>query len=173
MRRSLLVPALLLALPAGAQPWRYEKDGAVHYTSDVNQLPPKLRARILAARAAEDAAKAEAAEVEAAAPQAPPVRPDVRPGRIKGQPAREAGSPMPADVGERPPAPIEETAPTPPQETRAEKKARLAKELAAARLALADARRQALLIPDGHTYAVRTAAERRVAELEAELAALR
>lgn len=53
----------------------------------------------------------------------------------------------------------------------AERRARLTAELAAARAELTAARRAAIVMPDGRTYARRTAAEARVKALEAELAA--
>lgn len=177
---ALAAAVMLTAGIAEAQPWRYVKNGAVHYTSNVDELPPKMKARILAQRAAEDAAKektAEAAEASesastAAPPQVPAVPSFPRPERIKGHPARAAGSPMPRDVGQRPAPPPKPAEATPKAPSVAERRAELQAELTAARAALVEARRQALLVPDGRTYAARTAAEQRVAELEAALRAL-
>ncbi len=176
---ALALAGLLTAGAAEAQPWRYVKNGVVHYTSNVDELPPKMKARVLAERAAQDAAKAQAAEAAGVSPEpapkasSPEASPSIRPGRIKGRPARAAGSPMPRDVGERPPAPSKPAPPEPPAPTVAERRAELQAELTAARAALVAARRQALLVPDGRAYAARTAAEQRVAELEAALAALK
>lgn len=176
---ALASVGLLLAAPAAGQPWRYEKDGAVHYTSNPDDLPPEMRARILAARAAaarqaekaaEQAAEREAGSptVEAADPgeARPAPRPPARPGRIRGLPP---GSPEPAGppTPRRPPTPPAPPAAEPP----AERRARLTAELAAARAELTAARRAAIVMPDGRTYARRTAAEARVKALEAELAA--
>lgn len=177
IRPALL--ALLLATPAAAQPWRVEKDGAVIYTSNIDDLPPAMKARVIAQRkqAAEEAA--ERAAERAAAPTPPPEtpaeapvapQPPARPGRIQGLPARAAGTPTPPSRG---PKPVAAKPPPPPKETAAERRARLTAELSAAREALQAARREALLVPDGRTYARRNEAEARVKALEAELAAER
>lgn len=156
-----LALALLLAAPAAAQPWRYEKDGVVGYTDNLDDLPPAMKARILAARAA----RADAGPPDAAPPVEPDAAPppEARPGRIKGEPARPAGSPPVAPPDPPKPPPEPEPAPAGPD------LAALRAELAEARAALTAARRQALLVPDGRTFAARTAAEARVAELEAAI----
>lgn len=179
--RAAILTALaaLLAAPAAAQPWRFEKDGAVHYTDDLDALPPKLKAKILAAREAEAREEARRLDPTGAPPPAqtaPPtpeaaegVRPaQPREGRTPGRPAREAGTPLPRSATPEPAEPP----PPPKAETAAERRARLQAALAEARAALAAARQTALLVPDGRHYAARSAAEARVAALEAELAAL-
>lgn len=167
-----LALAALMAAPADARPWRVVKNGVVTYTDNIDDLPPKMRARILEQReqARLEAAKdAEARRTGIVTRDAMPA-PDGRPMPM----ARPAPMPAPS----LPPAEKTEEAEKPPPKTdppalsAAEERALVEAELAEARAALTALRRKAIIMPDGRIYAERTAAERRVADLEARLKAL-
>lgn len=155
--RLVIVALCLLALPLTllAQPWRYvDSKGQVHYTSNVDELPPKMRQRILDQWG------------DAGVPPPPPPRPEP----VRPRPAR----PVAPVVEEAVPA--REAAPTAAAAAEALLEAKLAVanlkvELQSAQATLEQARRQALLVPSGIAYAQRAEAEERVARLEAALKA--
>ncbi len=71
---KLALAACLLLGVAYAQPWRYTDDkGQVHWTNDPYQLPPTLRARVLARREAARSKKAKRAKKKAEPSKGAPV----------------------------------------------------------------------------------------------------
>ncbi len=163
--RALLALSLL-ALPAAAQPWRYTDDrGQVHWTNDVHQLPPHLRARVLAKRKAAEEARQAAEEAKGEAEEAPPKKAEDDPALKATRLGRgvfdseQAASPPPKKT---PPA-------APRADPTQQRLARLRDEVGKLRAALVGAnadlqaaRMAAINVPDGRNYARRNEAEARV-----------
>jgi hypothetical protein len=162
-----LAIAALLALPlcASAQPWRYEDSKGVHYTSDVNRLPPKLRDRILKAREAERARQTALGEAP------PPVVP-VPARRSPRAPTRPVVTERAPERGPKPEgrarAPKEN-----PKVVVARRVAELTAKIAEAEATLLRLRRKALEVPSGMAYDARNKAQVRVEALRRTLAELR
>ncbi len=196
MRYLIAVAVLALALSAVAQPWRYvDEKGTVHITSDIMELPPKQRARIL-----------ERMGLAADAGKSLPIGTGRRPGR---EDERDAGAPPPAPdppattpPARSQPAAAPRPAPAAPPRTLGgdenavdrpgtaptgdaaadekrwqvlvrEARERIADaehERAGAQAALEQAQRQAITVPSGQALAAREAAQIALAGAEQKVA---
>lgn len=177
MRTLFLVfLGLVAASAAHAQPWRVVKNGRVIYTSNIEDLPPEARARVLEKwRDKNGKIVPPRKEVPAeATPETDPDRfPKVGPDALKGDPTKPGDPNQPGDAKDGAKPDIFGAGSTDPRAEAAAKAADLANQLTAARDALDQARRKALEVPDGRNYEERNQAEDRVRELESELSAAR
>lgn len=163
VRLIALMTFLGLVAPAGAQPWRYiDKNGAVNYTNNINNLPPKLRKK---ARAIVEAKKLRAAAEAAAAPATE---------EPAGVPSIAIPAPPSAAVKSVESAP---EGPTAHEQWQARVReankavADLGVTLKQAQDAAEKAQRAALLMPSGFNSAAHVKAQERVKSLESQLTA--
>lgn len=170
--------ALVWTSAAQAQPWRYtDSKGRVHWTNDINQLPPKLRKRVLAKRARKKpqrplltppAAAPEPAPAPARSGEKPTERPGFAPAELsRGVFAEPKAKPKP----KAPPLAVTPTVDWNARVADASAKA----EAARARVAAAEKELQAAVfllstVPSGPAFARRNKA---LAEEKAAMVALR
>lgn len=129
----LAAAVLLWASAAAAQPWRYVgADGAVHWTNNVHELPPKQRDAILKAQEEAEARKAEQQQKVKRTTPAARLRPAPEP----------APTPRPAPVAPQA-VPAQRAVPPVPKMTEGDQRARWRARLDDLQAALADAKHRA------------------------------
>lgn len=167
MRTLGLIISIGLGLTtvAQAQPWRVVKNGRVTYTSNIEDLPPEARARVL-----EKWRNADGKIVPPKAPEREPaVTPETDPDRF---PKVGLDAIDQKKLGDKD-AKAEVAAPpaVDPREEAAREVAELQTALAAAQVELDQKRRKAYEVPSGQAYEARNQAENALRELESKLSA--